>query len=341
MKCGMRRLAILLIVLLLAFAGLWGARRTIRAHALEVVHPRRGPAVQAIYATGTIEGSIMFPIAPRVTARLIELAVDEGDKVTEGQVLARFEDEEMKEAVRELEAREKHAKEELERQRILFQGRAVSKQEFDSARSEWEAASAAKKAADVKASYLTLYAPAAGEIIRRDGEAGQLVASDRPVFWMVKDGPLRISAEVDEEDISLVQPGQEVLIRGDAFPGSTFKGEVQTITPKGDPIQRSYRVRIRFLENAPVKIGMTAENNIIVRRTDDALLVPSTAVTKDQLWKVREGRLTRTNVTIGARGIKETEILSGVTSDDLIVVRPAPDAADGAEVKVRLIDSVE
>lgn len=91
---------------------------------------------------------------------------------------------------------------------------------------------------------------------------------------------LRVSAEVDEEDIVLVRVGQKVLIRSDAFPNQIFYGRVKSITPKGDPIARSYRVRINFSENNPLLIGMTAETNIIVHEKKNALLLPVSSISE-------------------------------------------------------------
>ena len=55
--------------------------------AVIVVHPRRGPAVQSVYATGTVEPTVMVPISARSAARLVELAADEGSVVAKGQAL--------------------------------------------------------------------------------------------------------------------------------------------------------------------------------------------------------------------------------------------------------------
>ena len=108
---------------------------------------------------------------------------------------------------------------------------------------------------------------------------GDFIPVNQPVFYLAKAGvPLRISADVDEEDIPLVKVGQKVLIRSDAFPSRVFTGEVLEITPKGDPVARSYRVRIELPADTALMIGMTAETNIVTAEKQDALLVPASAV---------------------------------------------------------------
>jgi membrane fusion protein, multidrug efflux system len=306
---------------------------------VEVVKPARGPAVQAVYATGTVEATVMMPIAPRIGARLMALNVDEGAEIAKGDVLAELESDDLKASLNELKARESYAFKEYQRYAKLVRTSAASKATYERAHADWESAKAAVTKATAELSYTQLIAPADGRIIRRDGEIGQLIPANEPVFWLSCCAPLRISAEVDEEDISLVQPGYRVLIRADAFPGKTYHGTVQNITPKGDPVARSYRVRIGFLESTPLLIGMTAETNIISRETENALLLPASAVFENQVWQVKDGTLHRKPVELGAKGTEHVEIINGISEKD-VVVREAQSATlkEGEEIKPKMVE---
>ena len=326
---------ILLVVCLLVGGG--AAISWLERDGVDVIHPHRGLAVQAVYATGTVEPSVMLPIAPRIAARLMELHVDEGVTVKKDQLLARMEDQDLSQKIRELQTREAFAKKEFERRQALLKQRIISNSEHDRARAEWKAAEAAVDRATAESDFMKLVAPADGRIIRRDGEIGQLISANQPVFWLSCCTQLRISAEVDEEDIALVQPRQKVLIRTDAFPDQTYEGFVQNITPKGDPVSRSYRVRIGFSEETPLMIGMTAETNIIIRETPEALLLPSSAVMQGNVWLVEEDRLSKRKVSIGAKGIKETEILSGIEADDVIVLKPEDELQEGLKISPLMV----
>ncbi|HUZ75592.1 MAG TPA: efflux RND transporter periplasmic adaptor subunit [Stellaceae bacterium] len=307
--------------------------------AVFVVHPVRGPAVQAVYATGTVEATVMVPIAARTAARLVALEADEGTVVQKGQVLAQLEDDDLRRSIDEAIAEERYARSEFDRMTTLLARGVISHSAFDRAKADWEKAKAVADRAAVQADFLKLVAPADGRIIRRDGEIGQLIGANQAVFWMSCCGPLRIAAEVDEEDIAQVRPGQAVLIRADAFPGQIFNGTVQSVTPKGDPVARSYRVRIVLPEGSPLMIGMTAETNIILRRDENAWLLPAAAVADDSVWVVTDGHVVRRKVTLGAKTATEVEIRAGVAAQDWIVanaevnlaagdaVRPVPSAA--------------
>lgn len=163
----------------------------------------------------------------------------------------------------------------------------------------------------------------AGRIIRRDGEVGELISANQPIFYLAGTQPLRISAEVDEENIARVKAGEPVLIRADAFPGSMFQGRVAAITPRGNPTTRSYRVRIALVDQPPLKIGMTAETNIIIAERTNALLVPSSAVTAGELWVLRSGRAERVKVQVGIVGARRTEIRAGIPADQWVIADPS------------------
>lgn len=322
-----------LIALLLLAAGGWAAWRWLGPIAVETARPSRGPAVRAVYAAGTVEPTVMLPIAPRSAGRLMELHVDEGARVREGQVLARLEDVDLKKSVDELEARALFAKAQFDRAQTLLDRGLGTVLERDRARSEWQAANAAVARARALRGFMTLTAPADGEILQRDGEIGQVIPANQPIFYFSRPEPLRIEAEVDEEDILLVHPGQQVLIRAPALPERVLDGRVTEITPKGNPVTRGYRVRIGFEGETPLRIGMTAEVNIVVAERPDALLVPATAVRDGQVWVVRDGRLHRQPVQTGFGGETRLEILSGLTENDTFVVHPSAGLAEGRRVR--------
>jgi len=318
-------------------AALWFGIPRLTAPAVEVVRATHGPAVQAVYATGNVEATVMMPIAPRATARLTQLNADEGEQVTKGQVLAQLEDDDLQNALKEFKVREDFTRNDFHRKAALVKKGIVSATDFDQAKADWEAAKAATARATAEANFMKLVAPDDGLIIKRDGEIGQLIPANQTLFWMSCCAPLRVSAEVDEEDIALVKPDLPVLLRADAFPGKVFHGKVQSVTPKGDAVARSYRVRIEFTEENPLQIGMTAETNIIISEHKDAMLLPGGAVKNNKVWLVKNGTLSQQGVTIGAKGLDQVEILSGITVDDEVVLKPTSGLQAGKRVRSKLV----
>lgn len=324
-----------LAVLLLVMAGGVYHFASVRNDTLEAALPRRGPAIEAVYATGTVEPVVMVPIAAQSPARLVSLLSDEGQQVKKDQQLGQLEDEELQKSLSEAEANADLAQKNYDRQKELVRRGAVSAQAMDQASTDLSAALA--RVAQIKASldHMKLVSPVDGTVIRRDGEIGELIPANQAVLWVAACCEMRISAEVDEEDIISVKPQQEVVIQADAFPGQTFKGTVQSITPKGDPVSRSYRVRIALENGTPLLSGMTAETNIILRRDDNALLVPASAVSDNAVWLVKNGHVTRQSVTVGARTSQAAEITVGLAEGDTVLLDGSQKLQDGQAVHTK------
>jgi len=313
----------------LAGFAVWQA---VKLPTVAAAHPTRGPAVEAVYATGTVEPTVMTPIAPRIGARIARIEAYEGYDVKKGQVLARLENKDVQGNLDQLIAQEKFARADYDRDARLVKGGIIAQATYDKAKSDWQAARAAVQAAEAQAGYMTLASPGDCHVIERDGEVGQFIPINQAVFWLSCAAPLRVSTQVDEEDISLVKVGQKVLIRADAFPGQIFDGKVLEITPKGDPVARSYRVRVSIPADSPLRIGMTAETNIVVHQNPDALLVPASAYANGKVWVVRDGRLAQVAVTTGAKGAEQVEIRAGLAQSDLVATNPEDTFKDGERV---------
>ncbi len=317
----------------LAAAGWWFTiPRTVT-----VVKAVRGPAIQAVYATGTVEATVTVRVAAQVAGRLFELMADEGQTVKAGDVLGRLDDSDLRASVSELEARATYAAQQFQRAGALVKQGWATKEKYDQSMSEMDAARQAARRASELLRFMQLKTPADGVIIRRDGEVGDYIPVNQPVFYLAKAGvPLRISADVDEEDIPLVKVGQKVLIRSDAFPSRVFNGQVVEITPKGDPVARSYRVRIELPSDTALMIGMTAETNIVTEEKQDALLVPASAVSSTSLWIVQDGKIDRVPVQIGIKGRERVEAAAGIAEGNMVVIDPPKGLRPGEAVRVRL-----
>jgi len=309
---------------------------------VQVALATRGQAIEAVYATGVVEPSVQIPVAPRAGGRLVSLEVGEGAQVRKGQPLARLEGLDLDQTVQEMGARERLARQQYERTQTLVQEKFLSPAELDRTHTELQASQAALRRAEAVRDYNRLVAPADGVVIRRDGERGQFVPAGQAVYTLACCEPLRVAAEVDEEDIARVHIGMPVAMRGDALPGQLFDGEVAEITPKGDPISRSYRVRIHFkdghkmdvLGSSGVRSGMTMDANLIVSRQAHALLVPTQALRGTHLWVLAEGRLHGRQVRVGIKGSERSQILEGLQEGEAVVLAPDDTLREGQRAKV-------
>jgi len=322
-------LAIIAFVVFSYFSFFGGAR-------LEIVQPVRGPAVEAIYATGTVEPVQVARVGAKIAGRIAQVLAEEGNTVVEGEVLAILDHREASASVRELEARLEFSKAEIERYRRLFRSGNTSAAARDQAESNFRSAEAALEAANVRLQEHFLRAAISGDVMRTEQQldVGYLVSAGKVLFVVGNPKSLWVEAEVDEEDIPRVSVEQRALIRADAFSEQALEGKVQNITPFGDPIARTYRVHIALPTDTPLLSGMTTEINIIVREAEDALLVPTSGVRSDAVWAVSSnGTVSHRDVVLGAQGAELSEIREGLTPDDWVVVFPPRDLEEGDTIR--------
>jgi RND family efflux transporter MFP subunit len=305
-----------------------------RGIAVTVAVPERGVAVDSVYATGIVEPVSWAQVSSLVPGRIADIRVHDGDKVKEGELLARLDDREAQANLRQLEVREQYWQEELARQRALEARGVASRATYERTQSDYLQAKAATAAARQRLEDLNLRAPIAGTVLRQDGEVGEVVDKQKILFSIGQPKPLRVTADVDEEDIVRLAPGQKVLVKADAFPDRTLPGIIATITPKGDPINKSFRVRVTLPDDTPLLVGMTVEINVVARETADALLVPAGAVRDGYVFVADAERARRIRARIGVRGTARTEIIEGLATDARVILDPPAALTDGSRIRV-------
>ncbi len=329
----MRRRLVLILLLVLAVGASWFWWTMPPAVAIAMA--TTGPALRAVYATGSVEPVHWARVGPAIRARVAEVMVEEGQRVTEGQPLARLDDREARHRVEEADARARFADDELARIRTLVTRDIASRSALDRAEAESRAVRAAADAARRRLDDTIVRAPADGLVLRRDVEVGEVVDTPASLFWIGEPSPLRVTAEVDEEDIAQVREGQRVLLRADAFPGQVLTATVGQITPKGDATRKAYRVRLALPDDTPLLIGMTVEANIVLRQTDDAVLIPPAALRGDSVFVVQRQMVERRQVELGVQGPRAVEVLRGLATGETVVLNPPAGLADGQAIRLR------
>jgi len=177
-----------------------------------------------------------------------------------------------------------------------------------------------------------------GIVLKEDGEVGDMVDPGTILYRIGLEKPLWVVAEVNEEDIPRVRVGQKALLRTDAFANQVLHGAVKQITPAGDPVAKTFRVRIGLPDDTPLRVGMSVESNIVSREKPDVLLVPANAVVNNSLFAIENGRARRRKVEVGIRGTGFVEIVNGVAEGELVASPATANIKDGRRVRSQLVE---
>jgi len=262
--------------------------------------PTVGYIAQSVTATGKIEPVDTVTVGTQVSGIIKYLYVDFNSKVKKGELLAQLDKsllqatlDQYKGNLQNTQSQLLFAKNNFNRQQILFKADAISKADYDSALNTYDAAKAGVNSAQAQVrlaqknlSYADIYSPIDGVILNRNVSIGQTVAasfSTPTLFIIAKDiTKMEVLANVDEADIGDVKPGDRASFTVDAFINDQFGGRVTEI--RLHPSVSANVVTYTTIINAPnddmkLKPGMTANIVIYTKEVNNAMLIPAKALT--------------------------------------------------------------
>jgi len=243
---------------------------------------RGGAGGAGLTANGYVVARTKASISSKIAGRLAYLAVEEGDRVRQGEVIARLDDAEYGAAVRqaesnvlnakaaaiEAEARLTQARRDLDRARTLFADSLVSVQSVQDGETALESADAQARAADARVQAAEgalgiaranlentrIRAPFDGTVLRKDAEVGEVVAPSvagtgltrGAVVTMADLTTLEVEVDVNESYIGDVEQDQAATIVLDAYPSASYSGHVRQILPTADRQKATILVRVAF-----------------------------------------------------------------------------------------------
>jgi HlyD family secretion protein len=185
------------------------------------------------------------------------------------------------------------------------------------------------KQAQLNLEQATLAAPFAGVVTELDIVPGSVVGTEG-VASLIDRSTLHVDMTLSENDVAQVALGQPVTITIDALRDYTGEGTVSYIAPAGEGSNGvvTYKVRVSFPDDEPrVKVGMTANLKITTATSEDALLVPNSALLPKGAGRVvllpnADGTTREVDVTTGLSDGVNTEITSGLNAGDRVVTTP-------------------
>ncbi len=172
---------------------------------------------------------------------------------------------------------------------------------------------------------LVVRSPASGIVMEKPAVAGARAMAGDTLFKIADLSEVWVIAEVYEQDIGLIKPGQTVRLTLDAYPGRTFKGKVGFIYPTLNPTTRTVKIRIELPNPEGLLKPMMYAQLEIGTQAHRALAVPRSAVLESGrrslvLVERGEGRFEPRPVKIGVRGEEMIEILEGLREQERVVV---------------------
>jgi RND family efflux transporter MFP subunit len=324
-------------------------------------------ASTVLTATGYTVAQRRAAVAAKIVGRVVELRVDEGDPVEEGEVIAVLDSDDRRAdvlqaeaALAEANATLADAERETARQSALFARELTSEAARDAALTKRDVAAAKVRTADAalaaaraNLAYTVITSPLTGVVIDRTVEVGEMVApggftsqqSTGALVRIADLSSLEVEADINESYIARVRPGQPAAIRVDAVPDVEYKGKLRQIVPTADRQRAVVQVKVtiddldeRLVPDMSATVTFLDEGAASEGpRAAPQILVPAGAVADPGgtpwVWVVAGDRLRRTPIEIGGPEGEMLAVRSGLAGGETIVKTMDEELEDGTRVR--------
>ena len=308
---------------------------------VEVVLPQTKDIFETLETTATIESDAEAAVLARASGEVVEILVEEGDRVDEGQVLARLDGERLRLQMLQAKASLDMTSREYDRFVSLRQRGLVSASAVEGLKFDVDALRASYELMRLNYAYTKVRAPISGVISRRDVKVGTHVEAGAPIFSITETSQLVAYLHIPQIELSRIDTGDEVLVQVDAMPGHEFRARLARISPTIDTRNGTFRATV-YIDNKDQLLapGMFSRFGINFQKHADALVVPTHALVEEDgvqlVYVVDDGAAVRRVVQVGIESEGVTEILAGLDPADSVVVTGQSSLRDGSRVLASL-----
>ena len=202
------------------------------------------------------------------------------------------------------------------------------------AQAQLATARAATQVAAARLAQAVLRAPAAGQVLLRAVEPGQIVQPGKLLLTLALTAPPELLAQVDERELEQLRAGQVASVVADAYPGRRFAARVLRIAPLVDAQRGAVEVTLAPQPPVPdfLREDMTLSVEVETARRDRALVLPLAALRPgDTVLVLQDGRAVARPLRLGLRTLQAVEVLDGLAAGDVVLVDAA--ATDGSRAR--------
>lgn len=297
-----------------------------------------------VRTSGRLASKAEIPLSFKSDGVVDRILVDEGEAVRAGQRLAQLNLSEIEARVMEATAALEKAERDLARTQRLHRDSVATLEDLEDARTAVDVAAARQQAARFNRAYAVIEAPAAGRILRRHAEDGEVVGAGRPVLtlgassrgWVVRAG-------VAARDVVRLALGDRAQVTFDAYPNQPVTARVAELADAADPQTGTFEVELAIdPPSMPLKSGFIATIDVQPSAAAVYVEIPATALVEGEgrdgiVFTVEgEGEATvrRTPVRI-AHMLDSTAVLErGLQPGTTVVTTGAVGLRDGEAVRV-------
>jgi len=313
------------------------AETTVAPLPVSVAEPQIGDIFATYETTTTIASDSEAPVLARVAGEVVEILVEEGDRVAKGQVLARLDGAKIRLQMEQAKANLDKSKREYERSVDLHGRGLVSAAAYDGLKFDLDALQATYELKQLEYSYTSIRAPIAGVVSSRDVKIGTHLVENDPTFKVTDTSKLVAYLHIPQTELAKFSAGQTAMIQVDALPEIMFAAAIARISPTIDVRNGTFRATA-YVDNTGGELapGMFGRFSIAYEKHAGALLIPAAAVIQEDnenvVYVVEDGTAARRAIEVGIEADGMLEVLDGVQQGERIIITGKGGLRDGSRV---------
>jgi membrane fusion protein (multidrug efflux system) len=290
-------------------------------------------------ALGNARANEAVEIRPQITAALVEILFDEGQRVKRSEILVRLENSEPLADLAAARAALVDSESQYRRSLELFKTRVVSESQLEQLEAQRDADQAAVNAAQARFDHTVIRAPFDGQLGLRRVSLGSIVSPSTVITTLDDTSMIKLDFDVPEVFLARLERGLAVTAHSAAWPDHQFSGEVISIDTRVDPISRTVTVRA-LLPNSDGHLRPGMFLTVTVLKKDvQALLIPEQAIVPERsnqyVYVVgADNVVERREVHSGRRRPGEVEILDGLEPGALVITEGTQKVRPGQQVEI-------
>ncbi len=313
-----------------------------------VVEAKTEPWEVVLSAVGSLTASEGVTLASEVPGRVVEIRFESGQEVSAGDLLL-VQDHSVESAnLAAAKASRDLATVDFRRTSDLLERNTIAQADFDAAKARKDRAEAEVLAIQAAIDKKRIEAPFSGQLGIRQVSLGELLSADSPIVVLEASDPLYLDFSLPQRELSRIGIGQSVSFVVDAYPGKSFTGKVEAISPRVDRSTRNIQVRVAVPNSDKVlRSGMFARLRLDLGQVNDWVVIPSTAVSYNPygngVYLVRDLEAEDGSTFKGVRQVfieiadrrgGLVAVSKGIENGDQVVVAGASKLSDRSPIKI-------
>ncbi len=274
------------------------------------------------------------------SGKVIKLGFQEGDRITEGQFLAKLDDEMLSIQLETAEINVEGQKNDDARNSNLAKENAISGVQQEKTKLALKSAETQIKQIKKQMRNSTISAPFSGVVTKKMIDLGSVISAGTPVLELTDISSLKLNISVPERDILKFVVGQEVNVNADVYGNKHFSGKVSNISVKADA-SHNFKVEVLIKNSTENRLMAGMYGSVILKnsKTVNALSIPRKALLgsskEPQVYIVRNGKAKIVSFTAGTSDGEYIEVIDGLTKKDLIVIKGQINIQDNSNVMIK------